>query len=170
MWLNIITKSNYWRKWGWGSYFTLPLTVYEGKWGHELQTEPGGRSQNRGHRGMGLTGLLYECSACFLTQPRSTFLVVAPSTFVLVLLQRQSINGDNASEACPEAEPVEAFLNWSSLFLDDPRLCRLTGNSTVAYTGSDWFPSAWFLLQCCSSEENNQEKTAQTTSRSFRKM
>lgn len=34
-------------------YFTLPLTVYEGKWGHELQTESGGRSQNRGHRGVG---------------------------------------------------------------------------------------------------------------------
>lgn len=107
-----------------------------------------------------------DCSACFFIQPRSTFLVAAPSTFVLVLLQHPSLIEIVLQRL---ARPVEAFLSWSSLFLDDLRLCRLTGNSTVAYTGSDWFTLVWFLLECCSSEENNQEKAAQTT-RSLRKM
>jgi hypothetical protein len=63
---------------------TLPhccLWPKEVRTGTHIGLEPGGRSWCRGHGGVLLTGLLpLACSACFLIEPRTTSLGMAPPT------------------------------------------------------------------------------------------
>lgn len=164
--IKIIPKSNYWMKQGWGE-FTSPYRVQSmrGSGGTSSRQSLGaGAKTEATEEWMGLTGLLYGLLSLLLHTTQKHLPSGGTIHVCLGFPTASIINRDNASEACPEAESVQPFLNCSSLFLDNPRLSR------VAYTGSDWFTVVWFLLECCSSEENNPEKTAQTTSRSLRKM
>jgi hypothetical protein len=56
-------------------------TMEEVRTGTQAGLEPGGRSWCRGHGGALLTGLLpLSCSVCFLIEPRTTSLGMAPLT------------------------------------------------------------------------------------------
>lgn len=51
----------------------LLLIINEARTGTHTEQEPGDRSWSRGHGGLLLPGLLFmPCSACFLTEPRTT--------------------------------------------------------------------------------------------------
>lgn len=101
----------------------IPQFITDGSQGRNTWRQPGCRSRCRGHGGMLLIALfLMVCSACsYTTQgclPRDC------PTHRELGAPASICNQENAPQPRSSIYLLGHFLNWDSLFLNDPSLCQ----------------------------------------------